>query len=116
MQSSGSSLQRLRRVRCARSASLLEASDLVGLGGDVIVTGGGTPAALAAKGTTDAIPIVFVAVGDPISNGLVANYAHRGGNLTGTTNLSPETGGKRLQLLKDVGNNILDSVTRLLYT
>jgi putative tryptophan/tyrosine transport system substrate-binding protein len=78
------------------------AAELVGRQVDIIVTGGATPAALAAKAATSTIPIVFVAVGDPIANGLVASYARPGGNLTGTTNLSPETVAKRLQLLKDV--------------
>ena len=78
------------------------AAELVGLRVDVIVAGGATPAAIAAKRATDTIPIVVAGVGDPVGNALIASFAHPGGNLTGTTNFSPETAAKRLQLLKEV--------------
>ena len=67
---------------------------------DVIMTSA-SPATLAAKQATSTIPIVFIAVGDPVGIGLIASYARPGGNLTGTTNFSPETNAKRLQLLKE---------------
>jgi putative ABC transport system substrate-binding protein len=57
------------------------AADLVAHKVDVIVTGN-TPAALAAKGATSTIPIVFNAA-DPVETGLVASYARPGRNLTG---------------------------------
>ncbi len=41
--------------------------------------------ALAAKKATTKIPIVFAAVTDPFEHGLIANLAHPGGNLTGTS-------------------------------
>ena len=69
---------------------------------DVIVAGGGTPPALAAQQATDAIPIVFIGVGDPVGNGLISSFARPGGNMTGTTNFAPETAARRLQLLKEV--------------
>jgi putative ABC transport system substrate-binding protein len=78
------------------------AAELVGLQVDVIVAGGATPVAIAAKQATDTIPIVFVGVGDPVASGLIASFARPGGNLTGTTNFAPETAAKRLQLLKEV--------------
>jgi putative ABC transport system substrate-binding protein len=78
------------------------AAELVGRQVDIIVTGGATPVAIAAKQATDTIPIVFVGVGDPVGNGLIASFARPGGNLTGTSNFSPETAAKRLQLLKEV--------------
>jgi putative tryptophan/tyrosine transport system substrate-binding protein len=65
---------------------------------NVIVTTG-TPATAAAKHATTNIPIVFVAVADPVGNGLVADLARPGGNLTGLSNLVGEVAGKRLELL-----------------
>ena len=59
------------------------AAELVALQVDVIVTGGGTPTALAAKRATRTIPIVFVNSGDPVASGLVTSLARPGGNVTG---------------------------------
>ena len=60
-----------------------------------------TPGNLAAKKATRTIPIVMVAVGDPIRVGLVSNLGRPGGNITGFTNLTGEIAAKRLQLLKE---------------
>ena len=68
---------------------------------DVIVTAG-TPAALAAKQATRTIPIVIAAIADPIAAGLVPSLARPGGNVTGSASMSPETDGKRLELLKEL--------------
>jgi putative ABC transport system substrate-binding protein len=59
-----------------------------------------TPAALAAKQATWALPIVFAAVADPVARGLVTSLARPGGNVTGSSNLAPELVGKRLEQLK----------------
>jgi putative ABC transport system substrate-binding protein len=77
------------------------AAELVGAGVDVIVALA-TPAARAAKQATSAIPIVAIAVGDPVADGLVDSLAKPGGNVTGTTFLGPELAAKRLQLFKDI--------------
>src|SRR6185295_18684095 len=58
------------------------AADLVRLKVDVIVTAA-TSDALAAQKATRAIPIVMVAAGDPVANGLVESLAQPGGNITG---------------------------------
>jgi putative tryptophan/tyrosine transport system substrate-binding protein len=76
-------------------------AELVALKVDVIVTAG-TPAALAVKTATTSIPLVMVAVGDPVGTGLVASFARPGGNNTGLTSLAPELEGKRLELLREV--------------
>jgi putative ABC transport system substrate-binding protein len=55
---------------------------------------------------TRTIPIVFVAVTDPIAPGFVQSYARPGGNVTGFTNLEPSLGGKWLGLLKEVAPNV----------
>jgi putative tryptophan/tyrosine transport system substrate-binding protein len=74
------------------------AAELVRLKVDVIVAAA-TPASRAVKKATDTIPIVIVAVGEPVSAGLAASLARPGGNVTGLSLLTPELGGKRLELL-----------------
>ena len=59
------------------------AAELVALKVDVIVTAGGTLAALAAKQATRTLPIVFAAAADPVESGLVTSLARPGGNVTG---------------------------------
>ena len=61
----------------------------------------GTPAALAAKKATSAIPIVMANAADPVGSGLVASLARPGGNVTGLSNLATELITKRLEILKD---------------
>jgi putative ABC transport system substrate-binding protein len=78
------------------------AAELVRLKVEVIVASGGTQTILAAKNATRTIPIIFPTVGDPVASGIVASFARPGGNITGLTLMSPELGGKRLELLKEV--------------
>jgi putative tryptophan/tyrosine transport system substrate-binding protein len=77
------------------------AADLVRLKVDVIVTTA-TSDALAAQKATRAIPIVMVAAGDPVANGLVESLARPGGNVTGLSQMTVELAGKRLELLKEM--------------
>jgi putative ABC transport system substrate-binding protein len=80
-------------------------NDLLRLKVDVIVTAS-TPASLAAKSATKAIPIVFVAVADPVSIGLVATLARPGGNVTGLSLLTSDLSGKRLALLREIVHKV----------
>ena len=79
--------------------------DLVALKVDVIVTAG-TPATLAVKKATTSIPLVMVAVGDPVGTGIVPSLSRPGGNITGLTSISTEMDGKRLELLREVIPNV----------
>src|SRR5262249_39695868 len=85
------------------------AAELVVLKVDVIVTGGGTPPALAAKQATRTLPIVFASAADPVTDGLVASLARPGGNITGSSNLNSELVGKCLEQL----NQAVRGVTRV---
>jgi putative ABC transport system substrate-binding protein len=78
------------------------AVDLVGRQVDLIVTAGGPPAALAAKGATSTIPIVFTGVGDPLGIGLVASLARPDGNLTGLSIVTADLIPKLLELLSEL--------------
>jgi putative tryptophan/tyrosine transport system substrate-binding protein len=76
------------------------AAELIGRKPDVIVV----PAnqnAVAVRQVTQTIPIVMIGVTDPVGSGLVASLARPGGNITGlAANVSPEIGGKWMELLK----------------
>jgi ABC-type uncharacterized transport system substrate-binding protein len=60
-----------------------------------------TPAAQAAKRATRTVPIVMIALGDPLGTGLVESIARPGGNVTGMSMMVPELAVKRLELLKE---------------
>jgi putative ABC transport system substrate-binding protein len=77
------------------------AAEFVRLKVDVIVTIG-TPAALAAKKATSAIPVVFTTVADPVGAGLVASLSQPAGNVTGLSIQQTDIAGKRLELLREV--------------
>jgi putative tryptophan/tyrosine transport system substrate-binding protein len=78
------------------------AADLVGRRVTLIVTPGGTPASLAAKAATTAIPIVFGIGGDPVQLGLVTSLNRPGGNVTGISILNSEIMTKRLGYLHEL--------------
>ena len=76
-------------------------AELIAAKVNVIVTAG-TPAALAVKKATSAVPLVMVAVGDPVGTGIVTSLSRPGANVTGLTSISTEMDGKRLELLHEV--------------
>jgi putative ABC transport system substrate-binding protein len=78
------------------------AADLVRHKVAVILASGGGVSALAAKGATQTIPIVFVNGSDPIKNGLVASINRPGSNVTGISLISVELEAKRFELLRDL--------------
>jgi putative ABC transport system substrate-binding protein len=67
-----------------------------------IIVGASSPAYLAAKDATRTIPIVMPVSSDPVGDGLVASLARPGGNITGISNMAPELGAKRLEMLRQV--------------
>lgn len=75
-------------------------AELVRLKVDVLVVAA-TPGALAAKAAAGQIPIVIVAVSDPVRIGLVKSFARPGGTITGLSLLTPEMSGRRLQMIRE---------------
>jgi putative tryptophan/tyrosine transport system substrate-binding protein len=81
------------------------AADLVRQQVAVIVTMGGDPSALAAKGATATIPVVVIVGNDPVHSGLVTSLHRPGGNLTGTSTFLADVEPKRLGLLRELRPN-----------
>jgi putative ABC transport system substrate-binding protein len=73
-------------------------AELVTLQPDVIVSTH-TPQAQLLQQATSTIPVVFIALSDPVGSGLIDSLARPGRNLTGTSDLSVGLSGKRLELL-----------------
>ena len=77
------------------------AKELVELKPDCVLAQS-TPVTVALMQATRTIPIVFVAVSDPIGSGFVASMARPGGNITGFTVLHASIAGKYLEMLKEM--------------
>ena len=77
------------------------ARELVALQPEVIMSNT-TPVTAALHNVTKTIPIVFVAVSDPVGAGFVASLPRPGTNMTGFINLERTLGGKWLELLKEI--------------
>ena len=77
------------------------AASLVSRKVDLIVAAT-TPAVRAAMRATDKTPIVIAVAADPVGSGLVASLARPGGNVTGLSLISSDTGMKRMQLLREL--------------
>jgi putative ABC transport system substrate-binding protein len=78
------------------------AADLVSLKVAVLITVGGVPAALAAKGATSTIPVVYAAAYEPDRAGLLASFNRPSGNVTGMSLFAAGLGGKSIELLKEL--------------
>jgi len=78
------------------------AAELVRQRVDVLVTTGGSNAALAAHAATSKIPIVALIGGDPVEAGLAVSFGRPGGNVTGVAQLVTAAEQKRLELLHEL--------------
>ena len=82
------------------------ANELAGISPDILFATN-TPTLAALQRVTDAVPIVFVQVSDPIGDGFVASLARPGGRITGLTNFEPTMGGKWLEILKEIAPGVV---------
>ena len=88
--------------RYAQSEDRLRAfaAELVALSPDLLF-GAGPQTAVALKAATATIPIVFVAVFDPVAIGLVQSLSRPGGNITGLSTLVPRWASKEIEILRE---------------
>jgi ABC-type uncharacterized transport system substrate-binding protein len=86
------------------------AAELVALAPDVLVAAGGTATVAPLLEATRTVPIVFVAVIDPVGAGFVASLARPGGNATGFTIFEYSMSGKWLELLKEIAPSVTRAV------
>jgi putative tryptophan/tyrosine transport system substrate-binding protein len=75
--------------------------ELLALSPDVVVAPGTAPTAAFRRESRN-VPIVFIAVGDPVGMGFIVNLARPGSNLTGLTMYEGSVGGKWLAMLKEI--------------
>jgi putative ABC transport system substrate-binding protein len=85
------------------------AQELVSEMPDVLLAGS-VRALAALKNATSAIPIVFVATSDPVSQGFVASLARPGGNITGFSLFEFSLAGKFVEILKEIAPSVMQSV------
>ena len=77
------------------------AAELVALSPDLLIAAGPQPS-VALKSATATIPIVFVAVADPVGIGLVQSLSRPGGNITGLATFVPGFASKRIEILREI--------------
>src|SRR5438105_9271369 len=85
--------------------SRIYAAQLIGLAPDVILASS-TTNLTAVQQATNIVPIVFVQVSDPVTQGFVANVTKPGGNITGFSMYEFSVGGKWVDLLKEIAPNL----------
>ena len=81
------------------------AKELVALQPDIILSPT-TPTTTALLQHTRAIPVIFVAVSDPVGSGFVSKFSEPGSNVTGFINVEPTMAGKWLELLKEIAPRV----------
>jgi putative ABC transport system substrate-binding protein len=81
------------------------AAELVALAPDVILVSGASALAPLLQ-TTRTLPIVFVAVADPVGAGFVESLAQPGGNATGFIQFEYTLSGKWLELLREIAPGV----------
>jgi putative ABC transport system substrate-binding protein len=81
------------------------AEELLNLAPDVMFCAG-SPATLALQRATRTVPVVFITVSEPVSQGIVASLSRPGSNLTGFSYLEPTIGAKWLELLKAIAPGV----------
>ena len=81
------------------------AEELLNLAPDVMFCAG-SPATLALQQATRTVPVVFITVSEPVSQGIVASLSRPGGNLTGFSYLEPTIGAKWLELLTAIAPGV----------
>jgi putative ABC transport system substrate-binding protein len=88
-----------------RERARAAAEELLSLAPDVIFCAG-SAAALALQQATRTVPVVFITVTEPVSQGIVSSLSRPGGNLTGFSYLEPTIGAKWLELLKEIAPRV----------
>ena len=81
------------------------ADELVHLKVDVLVSPGPTVTRVLREATST-IPIVMAQDTDPVGSGFALSLARPGRNITGLASLAPETGGKQMELLREISPKI----------
>jgi putative ABC transport system substrate-binding protein len=103
--SDGRNIQLAYRWGATDATRLRQATaELVALAPDVILAQGSSTVGWLQQ-ATHTVPIVFVAVIDPVGAGFVDSYSHPGGNITGLANFEYGFSGKWLELLKEIAPN-----------
>jgi putative ABC transport system substrate-binding protein len=101
----GANLQvELRWAHDEQARARTYARELVELGPDVIVAHSSSVLA-PLRDATSTIPIVFVLATDPVGQGYVSSLARPGGNLTGFTYMDVSTGGKLVELVREIASD-----------
>jgi len=76
------------------------AAELAGLPVEVVVTGT-VAGVIAATQASSTLPVVMMAVSDPVGSGLIPSLRRPGGRVTGTASIGPQLTAKRIEFLRE---------------